>query len=119
MRKVIKIITIVVLLVAVCIYGINWAFFSIQRIDGQKQIREFESPSGEYTIVVYLNDGGATVDHATLCSVVNNETRKERNIYWEYHCTEADVQWVSDETAIINGIKLDVWEDIYDWRDTE
>ena len=51
-----------------------------------------------------------------LCSVKDNHSDKKRNIYWQYHCTDATIQWIDDETAIINGIKLNVWKDTYDYR---
>lgn len=55
-------------------YGIHWAFFDIQRIDGQEVITVSESPDSLYTVTAYLNNGGATTDYAVLCSVKNNET---------------------------------------------
>ena len=115
MKKSIKIIIVVLLIIAVIIYGIYW-LFSIQRLNGQEEIEKVVSPNGKYTVVAYLNNGGATVDFAVLCSVVNNETGKERNIYWNYHCTEADIQWIDNKTVVINEIELDVLEDTYDFR---
>ena len=51
-----------------------------------------------------------------LCAVKNNKTEKVRNIYWNYHCSTADIEWVDDKTVIINGIELDVTKDLYDYR---
>lgn len=67
-------------------------------------------------MIVYLNNSGATSDYKVLCSVKDNHSDKKRNIYWQYHCTDATIQWIDDETAIINGIKLNVWKDTYDYR---
>lgn len=116
MKKPFKIIAIVVLIIAAVIYGLNYVFFDIRSIDGQEEIEKVVSPNGKYTVVAYLNNGGATVDFAVLCSVVNNETGKERNIYWNYQCTEADIRWIGNETVVINEIELDVLEDTYDFR---
>ena len=76
------------IVIAIGVYAIHWAFFDIQRIEGQELINEVVSPDGKYTVSAYLNNGGATTDYTVLCSVRNNETEKEKNIYWNYHCTE-------------------------------
>lgn len=120
MKKYIKIIIpigiVITLIVALFIYGIHWAFFDIQRIEGQEVIQEITSPNDNYTITAYLNNGGATSDYAVLCSVTDNRTGKERNIYWQYHCSEANVEWKDERTVIINGVELDVLKDSYDYR---
>lgn len=75
------------------------------------------SPSGTYTVNLYLCDGGSTVDYAVRGEVITNSTNVIRNLYWEYHCEEYDVVWIDDETVIINNKELNVIEDEYDWRD--
>ena len=120
MKKYIKIIIPIVivfsLIIAFVIYGIHWASFDIQRIEGQEVIQEIISPNDNYTITAYLNNGGATSDYAVLCSVIDNQTGKERNIYWQYHCSDVDIEWKDERTVIINGIQLDVLKDSYDYR---
>ena len=86
MKKAVLIISIVVLLISSLLgYGFYWAFYDIQRLEGQEVIREVSSPNDTYTITAYLNNGGATTDYAVLCSVKNNGAGKEKNIYWQYH----------------------------------
>ena len=102
MKKAVKIIIPVLIFVLLCAYVVNWAFFDIQRIDGQELLKEATSPDGKYTVSAYLNNGGATTDYAVLCSVRNNHTKKEKNIYWNYHCSEAEIKWADDDTVIIN-----------------
>lgn len=94
MKKHLKIIIPVLLVVLVVAYAVN----------------------GNYTISAYLNNGGATADYAVLCSVKNNQTGREKNIYWNYHCTGAKVEWNSEDTVTINGVKLNVNKDTYDYR---
>ncbi len=109
--------TVILLIIfALILCGIYFAFFDIQGIDGQEVITVSDSPDSAYTVTAYLNNGGATTDLAVLCSVRNNKTKKERNIYWNYHCSTADIQWLDDKTVSINGIKLDVTKDLYDYR---
>ena len=104
--------------VLLIVYGIYWAFFDIQRIDAQEFLSESTSPDGRYTVTAYLNNGGATTDYAVLCTATDNETGRERNIYWNYKCEKAEIEWVDEDTAIIviNGVELDVMKDKYDWR---
>ena len=116
MKKYLKIIIPVLLVALVVAYAVNWAFFDIQRLDGQKLLEKVSSPDGGYTVSAYLNDGGATTGYAVLCSVKNNETNKEKNIYWNYRCTKADIDWISEDTVIINGVELNVDKDTYDYR---
>ena len=117
MKKALLIVGIVILLIiALLAYGIYWAFYDIQRLDGQNVIEEVSSPNGTYTITAYLNNGGATTDYAVLCSVKNNSTGKEKKIYWQYHCTKADIIWLDEDTVQINGVELNVKRDTYDYR---
>ncbi len=93
-----------------------WAFYDIQRLEGQELISESISPNGEYTIYAYRNGGGATTGNAVLCTLKNNYTGKKRNIYWNYRCTNANIEWISDQLVSINTIELDVKKDKYDYR---
>lgn len=117
MKKIIVSICIITgIVLALFAYGIYWAFFDIQRIDGQEVIDVSHSPNSSYTVTAYLNNGGATTDYAVLCSVKNNNTGREKNIYWNYHCYDAVIKWLDDKTVVINGIQLDVTKDTYDYR---
>lgn len=97
-------------------YAFNWAFFDIQRINGQEYLGESTSPNGAYTVTAYLNNGGATVDYAVLGRLKNNRNGKMKNIYWQYHCEKAEMEWVTDETFKINDQQLNVKNEIYDYR---
>jgi len=117
MKRTLSIICIVLLVViSILGYGIYWAFYDIQRLEGQEVIQEVSSPNDTYTITAYLNNGGATIGYAVLCSVKNNSTGKEKNIYWQYRCTKADIIWFDEETVQINGVELNVKKDTYDYR---
>lgn len=104
------------LVIVLIFIGVYWAFFDIQRIRGQEIVQEISSPDGANIITVYRNNGGATTAYAVLCSVKKQQSARERNFYWEDHCSEAEVQWLDDDTAVVNGRKLDVWTESYDYR---
>lgn len=97
-------------------YGIYWLFYDTQRFTGQEEICHSDSPDGKYTVTAYLNNGGATTSFAVLCTVENNTTGREKNIYWNYRCDSAEILWMDTDTVIINGITLDVKTDVYDFR---
>ena len=105
-----------ILIVALVFWGFYWAFFDIQRIEGQKIIQETTSPQGDYTVTAYLNSGGATTGWAVLGTVTHNETGKTKNIYWQYECDKADIYWIDETTVSINGEELNVLKDVYDYR---
>lgn len=75
-----------------------------------------EAPNGLHRIDSYLCNGGATVDFAVRCAVVNIATGEERNIYWQYHQQTVQIEWVDEETVEINGVRLNIFTDKYDWR---
>lgn len=74
------------------------------------------SPNGTYQINSYLVSGNATTDFSVRCEVVEISSGKKRNIYWEYHCETADIEWIDDTNVKINEKKLNVITDSYDWR---
>ena len=106
---------ILVLLLAVA-YLIFFLFFDISHFTGQDIVKTVDSPDAKYEIVVYRNNGGATVDYALLCSVRSTDSGKEKNIYWDYPYQEPVIQWENNNVVVINGHSLDVKKDTYDYR---
>jgi len=106
----------IIIVISFVFYSIYSMLFDIQRLRGEEIINISASPDGNYTLTMYVNNGGATVDFAVLGTIKNNLTDVNWNIYWQYHCDESDVYWINNNTVIINGIQLNVTKDIYDWR---
>ena len=79
-------------------------------------LRTSTSPNGNYTIMAYLCDGGATTDQAIRAEVLDNVSGKVRNIYWQYHAYDAEITWLSDTLVRINDVELDVRTDSFDYR---
>lgn len=107
------------IVVAVVVFALSlfyYSFFTLSGVDGDKKTGEYISPDGKYTITSYLNNSGATTAYAVLCTVKENGKNKEKNIYWNYRCEEANVTWLDKTTVEINGIILDVTKDTYDFR---
>lgn len=115
-KYLITIFIIIAVMVGGAAYAINWSFFNIQRINGQEYLAESTSPNGTYTVTAYLNNGGATTSYAVLGTLKNNKNGEIKNIYWQYRCEKAEMEWLGDETIKINGVELSVKNDIYDYR---
>lgn len=115
-KKSLKILLISVLVLSALAFTLNWAFFDLQRIDGETFLSEVTSPGGTYTAKAYVNNGGATTSYAVLAVLENNVNGKHKNIYWEYRMEKADMKWIDEETININGVVLNVKKDVYDFR---
>ena len=75
-----------------------------------------DSPNGQYRVDAFLCSGNATTDFSVRCAVIEISSNKSRNIYWQYHQETAEINWIDETTVKINGIKLNVITDAYDWR---
>jgi hypothetical protein len=105
------------LILGVIGYGGYLAFFDMNRLPKDNLIAEVKSPKGTYTIKAYSTAGGATVDYSVLGELnFNKENRKPKNIYWNYHESSAGIEWINENTVIINGHKLKVPGEVYDFR---
>ncbi|OAH53923.1 hypothetical protein AWH48_11690 [Domibacillus aminovorans] len=105
------------LVIGLLSYGVYWAFFDMNRLPKGDLISEVNSPSRDYTIKAYNSSGGATTDFAVLGELnFNNENRKPKNIYWNYHEEEANIKWLDEDTVIINRHKLNVPHETFDYR---
>lgn len=95
-----------------------FCFFSTNTIEGQEEIASYISPAGTYQLVIFRNDGGATTSYAVLGVLYkNDDSNYSRNIYWENRQDDADVEWLDDDTVIINGHRIEnVEKDKYDFR---
>ena len=106
----------VALLVAAAVLAVNYFFSSMDRLPTGDRIGSYPSPTSEYTLNVYLCNGGATVDYSIRGELVTAATGARKNIYWSYHEDAASVRWQDDATVVINGRTLHVPDDVYDFR---
>ena len=117
-KKIVKISLIVgVLFMGVIGYGVYWAFFDMDRLPTGEYLTEETSPDGTYTIKAYRNNGGATTSYSIRGELVfNKNNSKTKNIYWNYREDTAEIEWMDNNTVIINGHTLEVPNGKYDWR---
>ncbi|PED36091.1 DUF5412 domain-containing protein [Bacillus cereus] len=105
-------------IVGLFVYGVYWAFFSMDRLPTGEKIAEKQSPDGTYTFKAYITNGGATTSFAVRGELVFNHRKyfKTKNVYWNYREDTAKIVWKDNDTVIINGHTLNVPEETYDFR---
>ena len=117
MRKnVIKIIIIIVSIIALMLLYVHLKRNTLLTLSKGEYLYESISPDNEYSVKVYLVNGGATVSLSIRCELVSLKTNSKKNIYWNYKCETANIVWMDNENVIINGVELNILTDIYDWR---
>ncbi len=116
--KIIKIAIIILAVLATTVgIAIFYFFFCLQCVPTGELIGQFNSQNQEYAINIYRSNGGATVDFAIRGEAQDNKKNKKiKTIYWGYNQYEAEVTWIDDKTVVINGHKLNIFTDTYDWR---
>ncbi|TXK83964.1 DUF5412 domain-containing protein [Paenibacillus sp. N3.4] len=98
-------------------YGIYWAFFDMNRLPTGDLIGQSTSPNGKYTINAYLSSGGATTDFSVRAELIfNKNSKKKKNIYWNYREENAYIVWIDNDTVRINGHDLKLPNEKYDFR---
>lgn len=114
-----KIFSVLLIIFLIFSYGVYNIFFNMGHIPKGEFISEMQSPSREYTIKVYLIESSLSAS-AVRGELNYNKIKKEpRNIYWDYKQYSANVEWIDNENITINGHKLNVLHDSYDWRKEE
>lgn len=76
------------------------------------------SPDKTYTLETYKVNGGATVDYSIKVYKTGDNTSFGKTlIYNKYHEYDAEIEWIDNDTVLINGVALDLSKDeTYDWR---
>jgi hypothetical protein len=110
-----------VLLIGILLFGlfmmINYLFFNIDRVPEGEALAEKTSLSGAYTVVTYVINAHTTVAPAVRGEVIyHDEQDKLRNLYWAYRIEKGEIEWINEHVVSINGMKLDVRKDTYDFR---
>ena len=129
MKRIIKTLVLVITANIVFFGGLNYYFFhSMASLPKGEYICESVSPQGTYTVKLYYTNP-ALSSGGTRGELTINKSRLSRNIYWEdngylyvskrflgFDITGTDIMWEDDDSVVINGIKLELPGDIYDFR---
>ncbi|GAU76756.1 DUF5412 family protein [Fusibacter sp. 3D3] len=105
---------ILIFIVFVILLGANYFFWDINTVPKGEYIGMTVSPNGAYEIKAYVSNSHSTVAPGVRCELIfNNRTR---NIYWNYREDTAEFVWIDDDTVEINGHRLVLPDEIYDFR---
>jgi len=117
-NKLVKIILVVSLLfIGMIGYGVYSFFFDMNRLPKGEYLTEEMSPDGTYTVKAYRTNGGATTSYAIRGELVFHQRNdKTKNIYWNYREETANIEWIDNDTVVINGHALHVPKEKFDFR---
>ena len=106
------------LFVGILGYGVYLAFFDMNRLPKGDYLTEVTSPNGFYTLKGYVNSGGATTSYTIRVELVFNKrsSKTTKNIYWNYCENNAHINWIDNDTVVINGHTINVPNDKFDFR---
>ncbi|MCP1427459.1 hypothetical protein ABIC86_000387 [Paenibacillus sp. DS2363] len=119
-RKVLGISIFFVLAVAIAFVSLwNW-YYDLERLPKGEVISESVSPNGKFTIKAMNSDAGATTSLAILCELQYNDGSKPNKIiYFQNKVEKASIIWESNDIVTINGVQLNLPDDVYDYRKKE
>ena len=116
-NKILKIFLVVgLLLIGIIGYGVYWAFFDMNRLPTGEYITEETSPNGTYTLKAYVSSPSLSADTVRGELIFNKRNGKTKNIYWNYRESTAKIEWIDDDTVVINGHRLNVPKEKFDFR---
>lgn len=88
----------------------------MNRLPTGEYLMEATSLDGTYTVKAYVNSPSLSADAVRGELVFNKRKRKPKNIYWNYRESRATIEWLDLQTVVINGHKLQVPNEKFDWR---
>ncbi len=116
-NKILKIFLVVgLLLIGIIGYGVYWAFFDMNRLPTGEYITEETSPDGTYTLKAYVSSTSLSADAVRGELIFNERNGKTKNVYWNYRESTAKIEWIDDDTVVINGHRLNVPKEKFDFR---
>ncbi|MBQ3154399.1 MAG: hypothetical protein IJB88_04125, partial [Clostridia bacterium] len=78
------------------------------------KIIDADSNDGVYRATLYMvRDGDAKYYRAAVTTLATGETK---NVYFDNYTNESTIEWMNNTTLKINGISIDVTDEVYDFR---
>ncbi|GEM04763.1 hypothetical protein HMI01_17510 [Halolactibacillus miurensis] len=137
-----KMIIIGVLVVGVIAVGVYFSLFhvNLDQYDFHQTLTFEVSPDGQYQVeLILLGKQEERYDEEGNVITNKNESydqyarlwyepettedgstiwhdKHTKIIYYEKNCTEDNIEWLDDDTIIINDMRLNIHRDVYDYR---
>jgi hypothetical protein len=108
-----------IIIISLFSYAVYLGFFDINTLPKDKFIKEVTSPDREYSIKAYVSETSLSAPAVRGELNYLKENKKPKNIYWNYREDDANIEWIDSVTIIINGHKLNVLYDKFDWRNVD
>ena len=104
-------------------YGLYYYFFnSMESLPQGEFLCESTSPQGTYLVRLFRTNPALSAG-GTRGEVISHKTGRRRTIYWEYNrnldevgSAGKEILWESDDIVSINGKRLKLPNETYDWR---
>lgn len=78
------------------------------------KIIDADSNDGTYRATLYMiPDGDTKYYRAAVTTLATGETK---NVYFDNYTSESTIEWTDNTTLKINGISIDVTDEVYDFR---
>ncbi|MBS7006943.1 DUF5412 family protein [Anaerostipes sp.] len=102
------------------VFLLGWAVYHFtldtQAVPQGELLRSVKSPDGRHIANAYHGQDNATADFSVIVEIINKQSNTRKNIYFEYHCKDVYMKWMSDSMIKINEKILDINKDVYDFR---
>ncbi len=115
-KTIVAVAAFVVMLFNLVGFCIDSFFYNINNLPQGKFLFSSMSPGGQYTLKLYLVDGGQTLGKGIRGELMDIDTGEAKNVYWVVGEDNALVGWASDTVVSVNGHTVDVSNYVYDWR---
>lgn len=112
----IKVLKIILILILLFFFFVYWLFFDMNRFFYGEFLNEFLFFNWKYKFKFYLCNGGVIIVFVIRGELCYKNGLKIRNIYWNYLEDKVDVKWINNYVVIINGYRLDIFKEFFDFR---
>ncbi|MFS0824650.1 DUF5412 family protein [Bacillus sp. 1P02SD] len=106
----------ILLFLILTVFCINWLYFDYSRFK-EEYLFESTSPKGTFTIKIYRSKTGKVSPYVVLGELVINKKNKETKYIYFDEVDHAKIEWLDDDTVLINNVPLELPEEYWHIRE--
>ena len=115
---VITIVTAVVICFNIVFYTRDAFSYNLRSLPEGEFLYSSSSPTMKYVMKSYYIEGSPTLNESVRCEIVETETDKTYNIYWQTGTETVQSNWSANDVININGVNINLTKgETYDWRE--